>query len=56
MAIQLSHLWTLTRDPEYVDRAAVILGRFAQVFPDYAIRYDYSSAPVKFFPADKKWP
>jgi len=56
MATQLSQLWTLTKDVNYGDRAAVILGRFAQVFPDYAIRYDYPSAPVKFFPADQKWP
>ena len=56
MATQLSQLWNLTADSTYGDRAAVILGRFAQVFPDYAIRYDYPSAPVKFFPADQKWP
>lgn len=56
MATKLSQLWSLTRETKYGDRAAVILGRFAQVFPDYAIRYDYPSAPVKFFPADQKWP
>ncbi|SKB30609.1 heparinase II/III domain-containing protein [Daejeonella lutea] len=56
MATELSQLWSWTRDEAYGDRAAVILGRFAQVFPDYAIRYDYPSAKVKFFPADQKWP
>ncbi len=56
MGSQLSQLWSVTKDVIYGDRAAVILGRFAQVFPDYAIRYDYPSAPVKFFPADQKWP
>lgn len=56
MATGLSQLWTLTRDSVYGDRAATILGRFAQVFPDYAVRYDYPSARVKFFPADQKWP
>lgn len=55
-ASQLSQLWVMTKDPAYGDRAAVILGRFAQVFPDYAIRYDYPSAPVRFFPANQKWP
>ncbi|WP_276347624.1 heparinase II/III family protein [Daejeonella sp. JGW-45] len=56
MASKLSQLWELTKNTEYGDRAAVIIGRFAQVFPDYAVRYDYPSAPVRFFPADQKWP
>lgn len=56
MAAKLSQLWTLTHDNRYGDRAAIILGRFAQLFPDYAVRYDYPSAKVKFFPANQKWP
>ncbi len=56
MATSLSQLWKETKDQAYGDRAATILGRFAQVFPDYAIRYDYPNAPVRFFPADQKWP
>ena len=49
---QLSQLWVLTGNNEYGDRAAAITGRFAQVFPDYAVRYDYPNVPVKFFPAN----
>ncbi|WP_257668337.1 heparinase II/III-family protein [Parapedobacter tibetensis] len=56
MADQLARLWFATRDNAYGDRAAAIVGRFAQLYPDYAIRYDYPHAPVKFFPADQKWP
>ncbi len=53
---RLAKIYSLTKDNVYGDRAAVIAGRFAQLFPDYAIRYDYPSAPKKFFPADQKWP
>ncbi len=56
MAGKLSELWFETKDNGYGDRAAAIAGRFAQVFPDYAVRYDYPNAAVKFFPADQKWP
>lgn len=56
MAAQLSQLWYVTQDNAYGDRAAAIIGRFAQLYPDYPIRYDYPHAPVKFFPADQKWP
>jgi hypothetical protein len=56
MAENLARVWYITKDNKYGDRAAAIAGRFAQVFPDYAIRYDYPNAPVKFFPADQKWP
>ncbi|MBW7893128.1 MAG: heparinase II/III family protein, partial [Chitinophagaceae bacterium] len=43
-------------DNVYGDRAAAIAGRFAQVFPDYAVRFDHPSRPVIFYPADQKWP
>ncbi|WP_316811656.1 heparinase II/III family protein [Pedobacter heparinus] len=56
LSTSLAALWSITRDPAYADRAAVILGRFAQVFPDYAVRFDYPNRPVKFFAADQKWP
>ncbi|MCB0486723.1 MAG: hypothetical protein KDC47_11050, partial [Flavobacteriaceae bacterium] len=56
MAEKLAKIWYVTKDNKYGDRAAAITGRFAQVFPDYAIRFDYPSSPVKFFPADQKWP
>ena len=55
-AYVLASLYALTGESEYGDRAAVIVGRFAQVFPDYAVRYDYPFAPVRFFPADQKYP
>lgn len=56
MAEKLAQLWYATKDNAYGDRAAAITGRFAQVFPDYAVRYDYPHARVQFFPADQKWP
>ncbi|MBW7890070.1 MAG: heparinase II/III family protein [Chitinophagaceae bacterium] len=56
LAEKLAQLWYLTKDNAYGDRAAAIAGRFAQVFPDYAIRFDYPNAPVSFFPANQKWP
>lgn len=55
-AVQLAKAWFATHDNEYGDRAAAIAGRFAQLYPDYAIRYDYPHRPVQFFPADQKWP
>jgi hypothetical protein len=56
MTEKLAELWYATKDNAYGDRGAAIAGRFAQVFPDYAIRYDYPHAQVRFFPADQKWP
>lgn len=56
MAETLAQIWYVTRNNAYGDRAAAIAGRFAQVFPDYAIRYDYPHAAVQFFPANQKWP
>ncbi|MBW7893138.1 MAG: hypothetical protein H3C48_19385, partial [Chitinophagaceae bacterium] len=56
LAEKLAQLWYVTKDNAYGDRAAAIAGRFAQVFPDYAVRFDHPSKPVIFFPADQKWP
>ncbi len=56
LAEKLAQLWYATKDNVYGDRAAAIAGRFAQVFPDYAVRYDYPHRPVQFFPANQKWP
>jgi hypothetical protein len=56
LAEKLAQIWYLTHDNAYGDRAAAIAGRFAQVFPDYPVRYDYPNAAVKFFPANQKWP
>ena len=56
LATQFAQVWAETKDYAYGDRAALIIGRFAQVFPGYAIRYDYPNAPKKFFKADQKWP
>ena len=56
LAEKLAQIWYVTRDNEYGDRAAAIAGRFAQVFPDYAVRFDFPDAQVAFFPANQKWP
>ncbi|HOZ48412.1 MAG TPA: heparinase II/III family protein [Candidatus Hydrogenedentes bacterium] len=55
-ALQLANLYALTGDDTFGDRAAVLVGRYAQVYPDYAIRFDYPFRPVRFWPADQKWP
>lgn len=55
-AKHLAELWYATKDPKYGDRAAAIIGKFAHLFPDYPVRYDYPNANVKFFPANQKWP
>lgn len=56
MALKLANLYALTGDNQYGDRAAAIVGRHAQVFPGYAIRFDYPFQPVRFWPANQKWP
>ena len=56
MAWKLANLYALTGGNEYGDRAAMIVGRYARVFPDYAVRFDYPFQPVRFWPADQKWP
>jgi len=55
-ALRLAKLYAHTADPAYGDRAAAILGRYAQVYPDYAVRFDFPFQPVRFWPADQKWP
>jgi hypothetical protein len=40
-ASALAHLYSVTKDPAHARRAAVILDRFAQVFPDWCFHYDY---------------
>lgn len=56
MAGHLAKLWFITRDNAYGDRAAAIIGRFAQLYPDYPVRFDYPDRQVQFFPANQKWP
>jgi hypothetical protein len=56
MAERMAIIWYVTKDNSYGDRAAAVAGRFAQVFPEYAVRYDYPNAPKRFFPANQKWP
>ncbi len=56
MAYLFANLFALTGDQDCADRGILILGRFAQVFPDYPVRYNYPFQPVKFFPANQKYP
>lgn len=55
-AYRLANLYALTCDAQYGDRAAAIIGRFAQVYPDYPVRFDYPYKPKRFFPADQRFP
>ncbi|MCE5227998.1 heparinase II/III-family protein [bacterium] len=52
----LAQKYAATGDLASADRAAAILARFAQVVPNYAVKYDMPYRPKKFFPADQKWP
>jgi len=40
-ASALAHLYSMTKDPVHARRAAVIVDRFAQVFPEWCYHYDY---------------
>ncbi len=55
-AVKLATLYHYTGKPEYGDRAAAILARFAQVVPNYAVRYDFPFQRKRFFPANQRWP
>ncbi|WP_169976732.1 heparinase II/III family protein [Tautonia rosea] len=44
------------RDPKVATLAAVILLRFAQVYPEYAVHFDHPSQPKFFQPANLKPP
>ncbi len=56
MARIMANVYALSGDNEYGDRAAAILGRWAQLYKEYPIRYDHPNHDVRFYPADQKWP
>ncbi|MEJ2716982.1 MAG: heparinase II/III family protein [Deltaproteobacteria bacterium] len=47
---QLAELYWTTKYPKYARRAALILTRFAEVYPGYAYKYDYPFRQKKFSP------
>lgn len=55
-AVRLATLFHYTGDQAYADRAAAIMARFAQVVPNYAVRYDFPFQRKRFYPADQRWP
>lgn len=55
-AVRLAEHYRKTGDLNSADRAAVILARFAQVVPGYAIRFDFPFRPKQFFPANQRFP
>jgi hypothetical protein len=55
-ALNFAQLYALTGDDQYGDRAAALIGRFAVRYPDYPMLYDHPASPVRFWPADQKYP
>ncbi|MBM3501814.1 MAG: hypothetical protein FJX74_24430, partial [Armatimonadetes bacterium] len=49
-ARDLGDLYRLTQEDRYARRAAVILNRFAEVFPGYVHKFDYPFRPKQFVP------
>jgi hypothetical protein len=50
----LAELYWFTKDEQYARRSAIILVRFAQVYPGYALHYDFPDAQKRFAPYDSK--
>ena len=55
-AHQLGRLYYLTGDPAFARRAALILDRFAQVYPGYCARYDAPFRPKVIFEGESTFP
>ena len=49
----LAELYWTTKDERYARRAALILERFAKVYPTWAYKFDYPFRPVLFSPHNK---
>jgi hypothetical protein len=48
----LARIYTLTGEPEYARGSALIIHRFAQVFPGYAYKFDYPFRNAVFYEGD----
>jgi hypothetical protein len=48
-ARDLALLYVATQDPQHARRSAIILDRFAQVFPDWCYHYDYPFQQKKIY-------
>jgi hypothetical protein len=46
----MAYIWWATKDEAYARRAALILIRFAEVYPGYALKYDYPFREKIFWP------
>ena len=55
-AHHLGKLYFLTGKPEFARRAALILDRFAQVYPGYCARFDAPFRPKVVFEGDRTFP
>jgi hypothetical protein len=55
-ALQLAQLYHLTGDEKYAHRSALIIDRFAQVYPGYCARYDHPFRAKVVFPGDRTFP
>jgi hypothetical protein len=55
-AHQLAQLYHATKEQPYAQRAALILDRFAQVYPGYCVHYDYPFKQKIFYSGDQTFP
>lgn len=55
-ASELAMLYSRTGDRTYARRAALIIDRFAQVYPGYCAHYDVPFTPKHIFPGSQKHP
>ncbi len=55
-ALDLARLHAATGDPLPARRAALILSRFAEVYPGYCVHYDYPFRQKIFFEGDRTFP
>ncbi|MFP3904995.1 MAG: heparinase, partial [Armatimonadota bacterium] len=51
-ARDMALVYHLTGDAQYARRAALIINRFAEVFPDYVYKFDYPFRPVQWYDGD----
>jgi len=55
-ALRLAQLYGMTGDDDYARRAALILRRFAEVYPGYLVHYDYPFRQKVFWSGEEGFP
>ncbi|MBT4498448.1 MAG: hypothetical protein HOC74_12030 [Gemmatimonadetes bacterium] len=55
-AKELARLYAVTREREYAHRSALILHRFAQVYPGYCVHFDFPFKQKILYPGKESFP